>query len=39
VNSALAFTESQVNGSVVINAVANPATEGSRKFYRLILSP
>jgi hypothetical protein len=39
VDSALAFTESQVNGGVAINAVANPATEGSRKFYRLIFRP
>ena len=39
VDSALAFTETQVNGVVVITAVANPATEGSRKFYRLIFRP
>jgi hypothetical protein len=39
VDSALAFTESQIGGGVVITAVANPATEGSRKFYRLIFRP
>ena len=39
VNSTLSFTESLVNGVVVTTAVANPATEGSRKFYRLIFRP
>jgi hypothetical protein len=39
VDSTLSFTESQVGSGVVINAVANPATEGPSKFYRLIFRP
>jgi hypothetical protein len=39
VNSTLSFTESLVNGVVVTTAVAHPATEGSRKFYRLVFRP
>jgi hypothetical protein len=39
VGSTLSFTESPVSGGVVTTAVANPATEGSRKFYRLIFRP
>jgi hypothetical protein len=39
VNSTLSFTESPVSGGVVTTAVANPGTEGPRKFYRLIFRP
>jgi hypothetical protein len=39
VGSTLSFTESPVSGGVVTTAVANPGTEGSRKFYRLIFRP
>ena len=39
IDSALPFTESQVGGSIVTTAVANPVTEGPSKFYRLIFRP
>jgi hypothetical protein len=38
-SSTLSFTETQVGGGVVTSAVASPATEGSRKLYRLIFRP
>jgi hypothetical protein len=39
VDSALAFTESQVNGDTLTTATADPVAEGPRKFYRLIFRP
>jgi hypothetical protein len=38
-DSALSFSESQVGGNILTTAVANPATEGPSKFYRLIFRP
>jgi hypothetical protein len=38
-NSALSFTQSQVNGSIITTYVANPATDGPAKFYRLAPGP
>jgi hypothetical protein len=38
-DSALSFNQSVVNGAVLTTAVANPATEGPTKFYRLIFRP
>jgi hypothetical protein len=35
-DSAVPFNQSVVNGAVLTTAVANPATEGPTKFYRLI---
>jgi hypothetical protein len=38
-DSALSFSESLVGGNILTTAVANPATEGPSKFYRLIFRP
>jgi hypothetical protein len=39
VDSALPFTESQVNGDIHTTAIADPAVEGRQKFYRLLFRP
>jgi hypothetical protein len=39
VDSALPFTESQVNGDIHTTAIADPAVEGLQKFYRLLFRP
>jgi uncharacterized repeat protein (TIGR03803 family) len=38
-NSALPFTETEVNGNIVTTAVATPATDVPCKFYRLVFRP
>jgi Concanavalin A-like lectin/glucanases superfamily/Immunoglobulin domain len=39
VDSAVSFTESQVNGDIHTTAIADPAVEGPQKFYRLLFRP